>query len=249
MIIYMFHNETGLNMLKIFLIGITLMSSVADGNFADVDIKPVMPEMVYVPLDVTEGERVKLVITGHYPDSCYKNGPTKTSIDASNMQIRIQSTALKNHDSMCLMALAPYVQVVDLGKLMSGFYRISFYDHASVVETKQPLEIRKKDPLRNPEKYPYVEDALVINEDGRYVVRLRGLLPSSCYFIDRVEVKHGNDNVIEIKPLLAVNKMLCTMVTTPFEYKVPIDRTEKGEFLVRVKTASGDPLNAIGNIE
>lgn len=79
----------------------------------------------FVPEFVDRNTDAKIVLTGMFPNSCYRWSRTEVSnSDATNHQVKAMAMVTVN--SMCLMVLVPYSKEVNLGRLAAGEHTLRF---------------------------------------------------------------------------------------------------------------------------
>lgn len=101
------------------------------------------PQKVFLPTHATDQENVEVIIGGYFPDSCYKSGKVEKEIDFERQEISIRHYAAYNSSGFCLMALVPYMKVVDLGVLPAGDYTLSINGKPRITES-EILRVRKE---------------------------------------------------------------------------------------------------------
>lgn len=79
---------------------------------------------VLVPEKVDQNTDAKIVLSGMFPNSCYRWSRAQV-YDASPTFHNIQAHAMVTQ-TMCLMVLVPYTKEVNLGKLQAGQHTLRF---------------------------------------------------------------------------------------------------------------------------
>jgi hypothetical protein len=94
---------------------------------------------VFVPEKVERGADAKVVVSGMFPNSCYRWSRVEVA-DTSPTEHKLQAHALVTQ-TMCLMVLVPYSKEVNLGKLQAGTHTLrfingdeTFFERSLVVE-------------------------------------------------------------------------------------------------------------------
>jgi len=79
----------------------------------------------FVPETVERGTDAKVVLTGIYPNSCYRwaRADVRTPFQ-STIEIKARATVTVN--TMCLMVLVPFSKEVNLGRLPAGVHTLRF---------------------------------------------------------------------------------------------------------------------------
>lgn len=80
---------------------------------------------VYVPSGFDSDSDVFVVVSGVFPNSCYRWKDAKVASDKQTNVHEVRSTAAVSQ-GMCLMVLVPFQREVRLGKLGSGEHKVRF---------------------------------------------------------------------------------------------------------------------------
>lgn len=79
---------------------------------------------VFVPEKVAVGTDAKIVLSGMFPNSCYKWSRTDVQ-DLGPFNHQLQARAMVT-ETMCLMVLVPFSKEVNLGRLTAGTHTLKF---------------------------------------------------------------------------------------------------------------------------
>ena len=79
----------------------------------------------FVPETVERGTDAKVVLTGIYPNSCYRWSRADVRAHA-NSTLEIKARAMVTVNTMCLMVLVPFSKEVNLGRLPAGEHTLRF---------------------------------------------------------------------------------------------------------------------------
>lgn len=80
---------------------------------------------VFIPGGFDSDSDVYVVVSGLFPNSCYRWKEAKVAHDRQEGVHAVQATASVSQ-GMCLMVLVPYSKEVQLGKLGAGEHKIRF---------------------------------------------------------------------------------------------------------------------------
>jgi len=80
---------------------------------------------VFVPESVEANADTKIVLSGMFPNSCYRWSRAEVASPADNFH-QVKAMALVTVNTMCLMVLVPYSKEVNLGKLSPGEHTLRF---------------------------------------------------------------------------------------------------------------------------
>ncbi len=93
---------------------------------ADVITKEVVISVhdVFVPEKVEHNTDAKVILSGMFPNSCYRWSRAKVhDVDALNHNVQAIATVT---ETMCLMVLVPFTKEVNLGRLPAGTHKLRF---------------------------------------------------------------------------------------------------------------------------
>ena len=80
---------------------------------------------VFVPETVEKGLDAKIILSGMFPNSCYRwSRVDVTSPEAMFHEVKAMATVTTN--SMCLMVIIPFSKEVNLGQLTPGEHTLRF---------------------------------------------------------------------------------------------------------------------------
>ena len=80
---------------------------------------------VYIPSGFDKESDVFVVVSGVFPNSCYRWKEAKVATDKQANITEVRSTASVSQ-GMCLMVLVPFQKEVQLGKLGAGEHKVRF---------------------------------------------------------------------------------------------------------------------------
>lgn len=99
---------------------------IISGASADVVTKevPISVHDVFVPEKVAQNTDAKIVLSGMFPNSCYRWSRVRThDVDAFHHNVQAIATVTQ---TMCLMVLVPFTKEVNLGHLPVGTHTLRF---------------------------------------------------------------------------------------------------------------------------
>lgn len=106
---------------------IAFVSTLSFANAAEPSVKEVNIAInnVFVPEVVEKGTDAKIVLSGMFPNSCYRWSRAEvTGTEPSFHQIKAMAFVTTN--VMCLMVLVPFSKEVNLGQLIVGEHTLRF---------------------------------------------------------------------------------------------------------------------------
>ncbi|MEQ1663975.1 MAG: hypothetical protein ABL927_01210 [Bdellovibrionales bacterium] len=227
-----------------FLIGRTIM---AQDNFE----LPQAPEQVSVPLEnayipggFDSNDRAQVVVEGHFPNTCYRQGPYTKILDAKSNELSINQTAFK-YKGMCLMMLVPFTETVQVGIMGANNYKVK--DAISQKELGTlPVSLAKNS---GPDDHLYasVSDAYVGVIDGSdRVIILQGEFPGDCWRLKEKKVIQDGKNVLVVLPIIEkFRNDKCNDVRIPFISTAALPTVNAGRFLLHVRSLNGAAINKL----
>lgn len=114
------------------LVSVSIMFALISGfQYAGADETPVTKEVtlnmndVFIPETVERGTDAKIVLTGMFPNSCYRWSRSEVTNSNGNRH-QVKAMGLVTINTMCLMVLVPYSKQVNLGQLPPGEHTLRF---------------------------------------------------------------------------------------------------------------------------
>lgn len=227
-----------------FLVVLSSIFSLA--SYAQVQVRLVPVDKVYVPSGFDSNDNTELVVTGYLPNKCYKS--PQHEVKVLNNVVYVYITALY-HDSFGAACaensmIVPFMETVSLGVVAAGDYKI-------VVNPQMPQQLKSSITVKeaiastiDDFEYAYVTS---INEvPGSNQVEIKGYNPSDCFAFDEVRVFSNSKDTYSILPILKRVASFCAMKLTPFSKMVEIPNSLKAEkVLLHVRSMEGNSVNAL----
>ncbi len=222
---------------RIFFATLLLISSSA---FAQADLRSAPVKHLYVPTGFDSNDSVEVVVTGHFPNPCYSRNTVE--VDVKDDVIKVEITALYRGEEkvLCPQMLVPYKEVVSLGNLQGGNYKVivngTLNDELTVEEASSSAV----------DEHLYAAiDGLEHKSGNDYI--LRGWRYSPCVELDRVEVVSNGKDTLSVLPIIKQVSDFCPMKMMPVSYPVKLSTgsLRTAEPLIHVRTMDGKSFNAI----
>lgn len=208
-------------------------------SWAEVSLAPV--KHLYVPMGFDNNDSVEVVVTGSLPNPCY--GRNTVSVNVTGSDIAIEVTAIRrNTKAMCPQMLVPFKEVVSLGSLQGGSYKIT------VNNVLTDGLVVGEAPSNSVDDHLYAAiDQLEKKGPNDYV--LHGWRYSRCLELDRVEVVSNGKDTLSVLPIMKQVSDFCPMKGVPVAYPVKLNfkNLRINEPLVHVRTMDGKSFNSILN--
>jgi len=231
---------------NIFMIFVGLSSiAMARDEFSPTLI-PIQISDMYIPSGFDSNDDVQVVVEGWFPNTCYKLAPQdKNTVKVEGNVIFIQPQAWK-YNGACLQVVVHYDQVISLGILNEGDYRVALGGGGGV----KPLTI-KKATRPEPDDYVYapIKSAEFLRD--KKIVRVEGEFTHGCMKVDRVIQYEPHDQAIAILPIVT-HEVTEACEKQPTSFKEDIELTHKdlkGRYLIHIRTANGKSLNLIEDFD
>lgn len=230
-------------------------SSLAFANNAVLVQAPI--EKAFVPMGFDDNDKVEVIVHGHFPNSCYKMGPTAARVDQARKVISISAQAYYYKGAVCAQMVVPFIKSVELnGFVPAGNYRIEILNRPSAVTN--PLVVKRSTrPEADDYLYAAVQSAALERaDDGHDLVVLKGQHPflfQGCIKFDGIKTSLSPGNVLIVQPLTHIeNDSSACMgeVNHRFEYRIPLTHSlARGEYVMHVRVLDGNSVNQFLSIE
>jgi len=207
-----------------------------------------VPQKTFIPPGFDSNDRAEVVISGYYPSTCYKQGPTSARVDEAQKKIIVTHQAYIYESCWCLQVIVPYQETVQLGILKPGAYQVVALDAegAEHVAGSLPVAVAKSD---NPDDFIYASvDQVYVDKTNPAVpmLTLTGNLPGDCATLQEVRLMYRVANLIEVLPIVQVKDGPdCHPTLEPFETKVQLSPTSTGSTLIYVRSLNGRSVSQI----
>jgi hypothetical protein len=241
------------------VLGLTLAAARADAT-APEKIR-IAPDKVFAPTGFDDNDNAQIVLSGAYPNTCYKVGQVSAAVDELTRKIRVRNEVYHYDSSWCLMVMVPWSQTVNLGTVPSGDYEVEFEQEDGVAVAHEKLGVSKANSSAGDDfLYAIVDEVSVettekpaegvsthatVRTEAK-IISIAGHLPSSCAKLKEVKVIHKNKDVFEVLPIVEVpDNLMCQPMLRPFKTRVDLGAAAKGETLVHVRSLNGQAVNRV----
>lgn len=201
---------------------------------------------VYAPAGFDSNDNAEVVVSGFLPNLCYKAPKAKVEVKGDKINIGVR--ALKNIGglSFCADVIVPYVEVVNIGLLDQGKYKLA-------VNENSPYE-RKADMKVNEASSNSIDEAIyanvseIVQKEGSRKIILKGFNPSDCFEFDKIELVDNGIDSYSVLPKLKQIRDFCPkkMVAFSYEFSVP-ENLPAERILLHVRVMDGKSMNALFN--
>ena len=112
--------------------------SLLSTSFAQTQVIDAPVDHVFVPAGFDNNDNIELVVTGEFPNPCYKRNDVKVEVVDDVIDIKVTSIVSQDDKStMCAAMVVPFKENVIVGNLQGGDYKI-------VVNRNSGFELKSK---------------------------------------------------------------------------------------------------------
>jgi len=198
-------------------------------------------ENVFIPMGFDSNDNAEVVISGTFPNSCYKMGKTTHGFNEVEKNIYIKVSAYHIKSDYCLTMNIPFLQVVPLGTLGAAKYPIIVND---VINTEIPIA---EADLETRDDFVYASVYGIVQKGAR-TFEIQAVTPNACYEISKVDVRYESKNVVTILPIMTklegCDELENTKAVSQLK-QVELSADLKGKTLVHVRTLNGGSINQV----
>ena len=209
-----------------------------------------MIEKIFIPEGYDTTDIVEVVLKGYFLDACNTLETPEVKIDIENKKITITPRSYRTEQDLCVQMISPFTQVINLGRLPVGGYRVEIASHPHL---QDHLKIESSG-TQNTDNFLYapVEYADVKKQSNSLIwVTLHGrypLLKRGCMKIKGVIINEYKNNVIVIQPISEIDDDT-TCASYPagadFSYSIIVPEVKADEALIHVRTLNGGSYNRV----
>lgn len=202
-------------------------------------------DKAYVPIGFDDNDRVQIMVTGSFPNTCYKVDSVRAEVNAETKSIRVWQSALL-YSGDCLPIVVPFSQVVNVGLVKEGDY--SLWDGASGAALGKLPVLRSAHSGPDDFLYAPIKDAIVmVDEAGAKSLKLVGEFSDRCTEIEEIKI-HYYPEVIVVQPTARRTGERCALQKTRFMKVVELEPALKGTFLLHVRSMEGQAINKLVDV-
>tara|TARA_B100001971_G_scaffold84647_1_gene78028 strand:- start:144610 stop:145311 length:702 start_codon:yes stop_codon:yes gene_type:complete len=202
-------------------------------------INPVPIEKVFTPQGFDANDTSEVIISGYYPNLCYKNVFTKKERIGNLIRINVYANVIT--DKACAEAIVPFTKVVELGILAKGDYQVQVIAQNTIIKDTLTVQDRRSGDI-DQFNYPLIE--YIVTKPGSDRVILKAFKPSDCFIKGEVEYISDNKDTITVLPKLVRTSDFCPRKLTPIEYDITVpDNIPEKQYLLHVRSLSSSSVN------
>lgn len=202
----------------------------------------------FIPAGFDDNDRVQVTVTGEFPNTCFHVGPYTSRVDVPSKTIFLEQQAY-SYSTMCLQILLPFSQVIDVGIVPVGDYKLVDAASGSLLGRTSILRASNTGP--DDFLYAIVDDAVVRHESGKHFLHLFLRFTDRCTRLGRVDIHYYSDSIV-VQPIadrLSDDSGSCPVETSRLEHVEELKPGISGEFLLHVRSMNGQAINKIVDLD
>lgn len=218
--------------------------------FAQAAIVPAPVDHLFIPAGFDNNDNVEVVVTGNFPSTCYSRNQVFVTVVDDNINIQVNAYFNKASEAKCLTMVVPFTEVVTIGNLQAGTYKIRV-NASQKKELKNSIVIAESRSSSMDEyiyaRVDYIDLGFTGGTTGSAF--LHAQLPSPCLEFDRVEYLSNGKDTISIMPIMKKVSDFCPMKMVPYQVPVnyPIDELSSDKVLLFTRSIEGKSVSTIIN--
>lgn len=205
-------------------------------------IGPAPVSHLYVPVGFDNNDSVEVVVTGEFPNPCYRRNTVKVSVRQERISILV--TAIQPTEKrFCPNMVVPFKEVISLGNLQGGEYLVTVNQ-----ELKEKLLVETSESGAVDDHLYAAIDEVEQKNETEFI--LHGWRYSPCIELERIEVLSNKKDTLSILPIMKQVSGFCPMKLTPVAYpiKLSMQGLKTKQPLIHVRTMDGKSFNTILNM-
>lgn len=201
---------------------------------------------VFAPAGFDSNDSAEVVVSGYLPNLCYRAPRSHVEVKGNKINIGLKAYRNVENYSFCAQVILPYVEIVNIGLLDQGKYQLAV-NEASPYEKKVDMKVAEASS-NSIDDFVYANVNQVINVPNSRKVILKGINPSDCFQLNKIEVVDNGSDVYSVLPKLRQISEQCPRKDVPFSYEFNVPENLKADqVLLHVRIMDGKSLNALYN--
>mgnify|MGYP001627414437 CR=1 FL=1 len=208
---------------------------------------------VFVPAGFDNNDNVELVVTGLFPNPCFKRNDVSVDVRGEEIDVKVSAVVSDDEKSpLCAAMVVPFKEDIQIGNLQGGQYKI-FVNRGTPFELRDTIVIGEAASQNQDDHLyamvSYIELGFTGGTTGSAM--LVGWNPSSCMELDRVEYRSNGKDTLVIQPIMKKVSDFCPMKMTPLNIPVSFDPSEfkHSEVLLMSRTIEGRSVNNLAKMK
>lgn len=225
--------------MKRLLLACVFVSSMA----AAADVVQAPLKHLYVPEGFDSNDSVEVIVAGSFPTPCHSRNTVAVEINES--LIKVDISAIEPDQKLnCPQMVVPFKEVVSLGNLQGGEYKIVVNDTLTDVLKVAEASSGAVDD------FIYADVERLEKVGDQYIIH--GWRYSHCIELDKIKVISNNKDTLSVLPVMKQVSDFCPMKMTPVvfpEVKLDLSSMKTKEPLIHIRTMDGKSFNKILSLE
>lgn len=230
-----------------YIVGILfILSSLVASASAPVLID-VPVDHIYSPKGFDSNDKSEIIVSGWLPNLCHKSPQSKVVVKDKVINIQIQALhQYDNNNLFCPEMIVPFVEIVDVGMLDKGNYKVVVNGHSP---NSLKSELFVSESISNSvDEHVYANVDYIEKSEGSRMVNLIGYNPSDCFVFDKIEYVDNGKDVFSILPKMKQISDFCPMKMVPFNLEMEVPNNLKSDkVLLHVRVMNGKSVNSLFN--
>ncbi|MBL7664813.1 MAG: hypothetical protein JNM93_06735 [Bacteriovoracaceae bacterium] len=207
---------------------------------------PLKAEQVYVPRGFDHNDNAEIVLAATYPSLCYRTPQTEVVFDGNVIRINLTVLDYSNTGEICPQIARPLLEVVSLGFLEAGEYKIYVNsDFEEEIITKLTVNLSNS---ASADDHTYARVQYVEEIPGTNKVLLKGYNPSDCFQLDKITYVSNGKDTYSVLPILknTYADNFCPRKMVPFNYEFTVPSELKtNEVLLHIRSMDKKSVNHV----
>ncbi len=217
-----------------------ILSGAASANPTTVNVAV---ERAFVPVGFDSNDRTQFAVEGTFHNTCYRVGPYALKVDSKLKTITMQQQAYKYDGMVCLQMMVPFTQVINVGILDEGNYKLLDATTGKQIGTL-PVE---KSVTAGPDSFLYapVTDAYIVEGETaeKHTLVVTGSFGDRCSTFEDIKIGY-QDNVLVVQPIVKrITEATCSSEKVRFLKTIDLREDLKGIYLLHVRSLNGQAIN------
>jgi hypothetical protein len=202
-------------------------------------------ENVFIPQGFDSNDNSEIVISGTFPNSCYKMGKTSHKYNEVEKKIFVEVNAYHIPSDYCLTITVPFLQVVQLGVLDKGKHPIVVNGiiNSFIPISEAPADTEARDDHLYAPVYGLIQKKNALN-----TFEIQGVFPNACYELNRIEIQIETSKVVAVLPVMQKVEGCDEVENTKavaWSERFEVSDDLKGKVLIHVRTLNGGSINQV----
>ena len=200
----------------------------------------------YAPKGFDDNDNAQIVAEGRFPNTCYRQAAPTVTIDQKTKTVQIHPNAYIV-PGVCLQMIVQYSQVINLGQMGHGDYKIQ--DSTNQRVTENLYVAIAASAATDDFLYAPIQQATVESNGHAASLILTGTFTNSCLDLNDVRLDM-QEKVLVVRPIAqAKNLPSCRQGQFPFKKEIALSDSMHGHYLLHVRSMSGGSLNSVIDVE